>query len=82
MKAKVIQLCPTLCDPMDCSPRNSPGQYTGVGNLAFLQGIFPNERSNPGHLHCRQILYQLSHKGRKGKKSVEILIIHCDFAKN
>ena len=29
----------------------------------LLQGIFPNQGSNPGLLHCRQILYQLSHKG-------------------
>ena len=45
------------------SPWNSPGQYTGVGSLSLLQGIFPTQGSNPGLLHCRQILYQLSHKG-------------------
>ena len=27
------------------------------------QGIFPTQGLNPGLLHCRQILYQLSHKG-------------------
>ena len=27
------------------------------------QGIFPTQGSNPGLPHCRQILYQLSHKG-------------------
>ena len=27
-------------------------------------GIFPTQRSNPGLLHCRQILYHLSHQGR------------------
>ena len=37
---------------------NSPGQNTGVGNLSLLQGIFPTQGSNPGLLHCRQILYQ------------------------
>ena len=42
---------------------NSPGQNTGVGSLSFLQGIFPIQGSNPGLRHCRQILYQLSHKG-------------------
>ena len=31
--------------------------------LALLQGIFPIQGSNPGLVHCRQILYQLSHKG-------------------
>ena len=38
-------------------------QNTGVGSLSLLQGIFPTQGSNPGLLHCRQILYQLSHKG-------------------
>ena len=42
---------------------NSPGQNTGVGSLSLLQGIFPTQGSNPGLPHCRQILYQLSHKG-------------------
>ena len=45
------------------SPWNSPGQNTGVGSLSLLQGIFPTQGSNPGLLHCRRILYQLSHKG-------------------
>ena len=42
---------------------NSPGHNTGVGSHSFLQGIFPTQRLNPGLLHCRQILYQLSHQG-------------------
>ena len=46
-----------------CSPWNSPGQNPGVSSLSLLQGIFPTHGSNPGLLHCRQILYQLSHKG-------------------
>ena len=45
------------------SPWNSPGQNTGVGSLSFFQGIFPTQVLNPGLPHCRQILYQLSHKG-------------------
>ena len=45
------------------SPWNSPGQHTGVGSLSLLQGIFPTQGLNPGLLHCRRILYQLSHKG-------------------
>ena len=35
---------------------------TVVSSLSLLQGIFPTQRSNPGLLHCRGILYQLSHK--------------------
>ena len=46
-----------------CGPWNSPGQNTGVGSLSLLQGIFPTQRSNPGIPHCRQIFYQLRHKG-------------------
>ena len=42
---------------------NSPGQNTGVGRLSLLQGIFPTQGLNPGLPHCRQFLYQLSHKG-------------------
>ena len=34
---------------------------TGVGSLAFFQGIFPTQELNWGLLHCRQILYQLSY---------------------
>ena len=45
------------------SPGNSPGQNTGVGSLSFLQGIFLTQGSNPGLLHCRRVLYQLSHQG-------------------
>ena len=45
------------------SPWNSPGQNSGVGSPSFLQEIFSTQRSNPGLLHCRWILYQLSHKG-------------------
>ena len=29
----------------------------------FSRGIFPTQGLNPGLPHCRQILYQLSHKG-------------------
>ena len=44
------------------TPRDSPGQSTGVGGLSLLQGICPTLGSNPGLPHCRWILYQLSHK--------------------
>ena len=38
------------------SPWNSPGQNTEVCSLSLPQGIFPTQGSNPGVLHCRQIL--------------------------
>ena len=55
--------CVRLFEPHGLySPWNSPGQNTGVGSLPLLQGIFPTPGSNPGLLHCRWILYLLSHK--------------------
>ena len=65
----VAQMCPTLCDHMDCSPPgssihgDSPGKTTGVGCHALLQGIFRTQGSNLGLLHCRQILYHLCYQG-------------------
>ena len=43
-------------------PWDSPGKNTGVGCHFLLQGIFPAQEWNPGLLHCRQILYHLSHQ--------------------
>ena len=63
MKVKVTQSWLTLCDPMD---------YTVLGILqaGILEWVafpfswdLPNPGINPGLPHCRQILYQLSHKG-------------------
>ena len=45
------------------NPWNSLGQNTWVGSCSLLQGTFPTQGSDPGLPHCRQILYQLSHKG-------------------
>ena len=65
----VAQSCPTLCNPMDCSPPgfsvhgDSPGKNTGVGCHALLQGTFLTQGLNPGLPHCRWILYRLSHQG-------------------
>ena len=42
---------------------DSPGKNTGVGSHSFLQGIFLTQGSKSGLLHCRQILYHLSHQG-------------------
>ena len=57
------------CNPMDCSPPRLlclwifPGKDTGLGCHFLLQGIFPTQGSNPRLLHCRRILYWLSHQG-------------------
>ena len=46
---------------MDCNPWNSPGQKNGYPFPS--PGDLPNQASNPGHPHCRWVLYQLSHQG-------------------
>ena len=49
MEVSVTQLCPTLCDPMDCSLPGSSvhgdslGKNTGVGCHSLPQGIFPTQ---------------------------------------
>ena len=69
MCALVVQSCPTLCDPVNCSLQgssvhgDSPGKNIGVSCRALLQGVFPTQGSNPDLLHCRQILYQLIYQG-------------------
>ena len=40
---------------------DSPDKNTGVGCHSLLQGIILTQGSNLGLLHCRQILYHLSH---------------------
>ena len=43
-------------------PWNSPGKNTGVGSHSLPQGICLTEGLISGLLHCRQILYHLSHQ--------------------
>ena len=69
VRAKLLQSCPTLCDPVDCSPPgssvhgDSPGNSTGVGCHALLQGIFQTQGLNWCLLNVscigRQVLYHL-----------------------
>ena len=61
------------CDPMDCSPPGSSVHGTLQARIlewvaihSLLQRIFPNQGSNPGLLHCRQLLYRLSYRGWGG----------------
>ena len=41
---------------------NSPGKNTGVDYHSLLQRTFLTRGSNPGLLHCRQILYHLNYR--------------------
>ena len=68
VRAKSLQSCPTLCESMGYNP---PGfSVRGILQARILQRVVmpssresPNPGMNPGLLHCRQILYQLSHQG-------------------
>ena len=57
-----------LCDPTDCSlPVSSVHGISQARILEWvviplLQGIFLTQGSNLGLLHCKQILYHLSHQ--------------------
>ena len=56
VKMSVIQSCPTLCDPMDCSlpaplSMGFPRQEYWSGLPFLLQGIFPIQGSNLHLLH-------------------------------
>ena len=74
--SSLLKLAPSLrpstpCPSWNYSPMNShflcpwdsPGKHTAVGSHPLLQGIFPTQGLNLGLLHCRQILYHLSHQG-------------------
>ena len=54
---------------------NSPGKNTGVDRHSLLQRIFRTQELNPGLLHCRQILYLLSHQGSPIISDVEHLFM-------
>ena len=80
VKVKVAQSYLTLCNPLDCSPWNSPGETTGVGSLSLLQRIFLTQELNWGLLHCRWILYQLSYQGSPlNKEGDNIQPCHTPF---
>ena len=57
------------------SPWNPPGQNTAMGSLSLLQRIFPTQRLNPGLMHCRWILYQLSHQGSPEVRELRLIAI-------
>ena len=69
-ESKVPQLCSLRSNPHGQEPAgflrpwDFPGKSTRGGCHFLLQGIFLIQGLNPDLLHCRQILYHLSHQGR------------------
>ena len=49
-------------DSLPCEPPGKP-KKRGVGSLSLLQHIFLTQELKQGLLHCRQILYHVSHQG-------------------
>ena len=53
--AKLLQLCPTLCDPMDCSPPGS--SVHGIFQARVLEWgaiAFSNRKYNPPPKKCKE----------------------------
>ena len=83
-EVKFAQLCLTLCEPMDYTVHGIlqarmlewVARGSSPGDL-LLQGIFPTQGSNSGLLHCRQILYQVSHQGDPIIYWMSIIYMHC-----
>ena len=86
----VAQLCLTLWDPLDYSLSGSSvheifqARNTGVGCHLLLQGIFLTQESNLHFLcllHCRQILYPLSHRESLwSKANLSVLLRQYSFS--
>ena len=63
-ESEVIHLCPTLCDPMDCSLPGSSIHgilQTGILEWVAISWIFTAQGLNPGVPCCKQMLYPLSY---------------------
>ena len=63
VKCESRSVVSTLCNPMDYTVHGILRPEYWNGSHSLLQGIFPTQGSNLGLLHCREILYQLSHRG-------------------
>ena len=63
-ESEVAQLCPTLCDPMDCSLQGS--SVHGIFQARILEGVtisFSRESSWPRDgTRVSRTLYRLSHQ--------------------
>ena len=68
-ESEVAQSCPTLCNTMDYNLLGS--SVHGILQARILEWVaisFLTQGSSPGPLHCRQMLYHLSHQGNLSYK--------------
>ena len=69
LRAQSLQPCPTLCDPMDCSPTGSSvhgilqARILEWAAIPFSRGSSQSRDWTQVLQNCRQILYHLSHEG-------------------
>ena len=76
----INQSCPTLHDSMDCSLPGSSVHaviqkyWIGWVTNPFSRGIFPNQGLKLDLLHCRWILYCLSHQRSSRTLQVRLLL--------
>ena len=56
---------PLQADPSPGEPQGKP-KNTAMGSLSLLQWIFPTQKSNPGFLHWRRILYSVIREAHEG----------------
>ena len=83
--SSVTQLCPTLCDPWDCSPPgssvhgDSPGKNTRVGCHSLLQRISPFQGLNLCLLHRQADSLPRMPPGKPHLNYISIQI-HGDFS--
>ena len=79
MKVLVFQLCPTVCDPMDCSLPGSSvhgilqARILEWVAIPFLRGSSQPRSRTQVYPHSKQILYCMSHKG--GNTHLRILLL-------
>ena len=81
----VAQSCLTPWEPMDWSPPGSSVHgliQAGILECchSLLQGIFSTQGLNLGLLHCRRILYHLSHQGSTRESPQGDLILTSPYA--
>ena len=86
--AKSLQLCPTLCDPMDCS---LPGfSIQGILQARILQWVtisfsrgssWPRDRTRVSHIGGRRFNLWATYRGKESKKEwIYVCILEKEMA--